>query len=75
MYAIRSYYEVAELGAGYTYLLSRAGVTGAETRAGKPVGPLLRITSYNVCYTKLLRVPHFVPRQKKSTKKGAMNCS
>ncbi len=33
--------QVAELGAGYTYLLSRAGVTGAETRAGKPVGPLL----------------------------------
>ncbi|GAA4496299.1 tryptophan synthase subunit alpha [Pseudaeromonas paramecii] len=33
--------KVSELGSGYTYLLSRAGVTGAETRAGKPVGPLL----------------------------------
>ena len=33
--------KVAELGAGYTYLLSRAGVTGTETRAGKPVGHLI----------------------------------
>ena len=33
--------KVAELGAGYTYLLSRAGVTGTETRAGKPIGHLI----------------------------------
>lgn len=33
--------KVAELGSGYTYLLSRAGVTGTETRAGKPVGHLI----------------------------------
>ncbi|USD36500.1 tryptophan synthase subunit alpha [Ferrimonas sp. SCSIO 43195] len=32
---------VAEQGEGYTYLLSRAGVTGTESKAGKPVGPLL----------------------------------
>ncbi|NHI01434.1 tryptophan synthase subunit alpha [Oceanimonas sp. MB9] len=32
---------VAETGAGYTYLLSRAGVTGTETKAGKPVDTLL----------------------------------
>ncbi|MGR5078745.1 tryptophan synthase subunit alpha [Photobacterium swingsii] len=32
---------VSELGGGYTYLLSRAGVTGAETKAGMPVGHLL----------------------------------
>jgi len=32
---------VAEAGSGYTYLLSRAGVTGAETEAGMPVGHLL----------------------------------
>ncbi|OAN18336.1 tryptophan synthase subunit alpha [Photobacterium jeanii] len=32
---------VAELGGGYTYLLSRAGVTGAETKAGMPVDHLL----------------------------------
>lgn len=33
--------QVAELGSGYTYLLSRAGVTGTETRAGKPVDHLI----------------------------------
>lgn len=33
--------QVAELGGGYTYLLSRAGVTGAETKAGMPVESLL----------------------------------
>lgn len=32
---------VSRLGSGYTYLLSRAGVTGTETRAGKPVGHLI----------------------------------
>jgi len=39
---------VAELGSGYTYLLSRAGVTGTETRAGKPVGHLIEtLKSFN----------------------------
>ncbi|WED20704.1 tryptophan synthase subunit alpha [Vibrio sp. JC009] len=33
--------EVAHLGGGYTYLLSRAGVTGAETKANMPVTSLL----------------------------------
>ncbi|PSW43763.1 tryptophan synthase subunit alpha [Photobacterium leiognathi] len=32
---------VSELGGGYTYLLSRAGVTGAETKAGMPIDHLL----------------------------------
>ncbi|WP_413505352.1 tryptophan synthase subunit alpha [Photobacterium phosphoreum] len=32
---------VSELGGGYTYLLSRAGVTGAETKAEMPIEPLL----------------------------------
>ena len=32
---------VAELGSGYTYLVSRAGVTGAETKAGMPVEGLI----------------------------------
>lgn len=40
--------QVAEQGAGYTYLLSRAGVTGAETKAEMPVGPLLdKLKSFN----------------------------
>ncbi|MBU3823600.1 MAG: tryptophan synthase subunit alpha [Candidatus Oceanisphaera merdipullorum] len=39
---------IAEAGAGYTYLLSRAGVTGTETKAGKPVDTLLAtLTKYN----------------------------
>ncbi|GAK84339.1 tryptophan synthase alpha chain [Vibrio ponticus] len=33
--------SVAELGSGYTYLLSRAGVTGAETKANMPVSDML----------------------------------
>ncbi|SHH37032.1 tryptophan synthase subunit alpha [Ferrimonas marina] len=33
--------RVAESGEGYTYLLSRAGVTGTETKAGMPVEHLL----------------------------------
>ena len=33
--------QVANLGGGYTYLLSRAGVTGTETKAGMPVHQLL----------------------------------
>jgi len=40
--------QVAEQGAGYTYLLSRAGVTGAETKAEMPIGPLLdKLKSFN----------------------------
>ncbi|WP_319783602.1 tryptophan synthase subunit alpha [Oceanisphaera sp. IT1-181] len=39
---------IAEAGAGYTYLLSRAGVTGTETKAGKPVDTLLAtLAKYN----------------------------
>ncbi|WP_087019796.1 tryptophan synthase subunit alpha [Thaumasiovibrio subtropicus] len=33
--------KVSQLGGGYTYLLSRAGVTGAETKAGMPIDHLL----------------------------------
>jgi tryptophan synthase alpha chain len=40
--------QVAELGSGYTYLLSRAGVTGTETKAGKPIGQLLeKLAAFN----------------------------
>lgn len=39
---------VAETGSGYTYLLSRAGVTGTETKAGTPVDTLLAtLTKYD----------------------------
>lgn len=33
--------DVAKFGNGYTYVLSRAGVTGAETRAGTPTARVL----------------------------------
>ncbi|MCL9782028.1 tryptophan synthase subunit alpha [Vibrio sp. S4M6] len=33
--------DVAQFGGGYTYLLSRSGVTGAETKANMPVTALL----------------------------------
>jgi tryptophan synthase alpha chain len=33
--------QVSELGSGYTYLLSRAGVTGTDARAGVPVEQIL----------------------------------
>jgi tryptophan synthase alpha chain len=33
--------KVAEYGRGYTYLLSRAGVTGGHAKAGMPVGNML----------------------------------
>lgn len=40
--------KVAEYGEGYTYLVSRAGVTGTETKAGKPVDQLLaKLKQYN----------------------------
>lgn len=40
--------SVAELGGGYTYLLSRAGVTGAETKANMPVSDMMqRLNRYN----------------------------
>ncbi len=39
---------VAKLGSGYTYLLSRAGVTGTETKANMPVSHLLeRLNQYD----------------------------
>ena len=39
---------IASYGRGYTYLLSRAGVTGAETKAAMPTAELIaRIKAYN----------------------------
>lgn len=40
--------QVSQLGSGYTYLLSRVGVTGAETVANMPVEEVLRkLKEYN----------------------------
>ncbi|AWB67717.1 tryptophan synthase subunit alpha [Saccharobesus litoralis] len=46
--------QVAQYGEGYTYLLSRAGVTGTETKAGQPVDSLLAtLKQYNAAPTLL----------------------
>ncbi len=37
--------QIATQGKGYTYLLSRAGVTGAETKAGQPLQPIIQALS------------------------------
>lgn len=40
--------EVASFGHGYTYVLSRAGVTGTETKAAMPANHLInKLTEYN----------------------------
>jgi tryptophan synthase alpha chain len=40
--------QVSEKGQGYTYLLSRAGVTGTESKAGMPIGDILaRLKQFN----------------------------
>lgn len=40
--------QISELGSGYTYLLSRVGVTGAETAANMPVEDVLaKLREYN----------------------------
>ncbi|MDF7649861.1 tryptophan synthase subunit alpha [Pantoea sp. Acro-805] len=40
--------EIASHGRGYTYLLSRAGVTGAENRASQPLHHLIeKLSAYN----------------------------
>lgn len=40
--------QIASYGRGYTYLLSRAGVTGAENRAALPLNHLIdKLTEYH----------------------------
>ncbi|WP_117041874.1 tryptophan synthase subunit alpha, partial [Klebsiella pneumoniae] len=40
--------QIASYGRGYTYLLSRAGVTGAENRAALPLNHLVtKLKEYN----------------------------
>ena len=50
MYAIRSYYVLAEVDADIAREIEAKAATDVASR--QP-----RITSYNVCYTKLLRQP------------------
>lgn len=58
--------EIAELGQGYTYLVSRAGVTGTETKAGKPVEHLLETLKANNAAPALLGFGIAQPEQVKA---------
>ena len=66
MYAIRSYYDrkparvrggVDEVGESVTTPIASPHAARSEIRAGRPTRA--RITSYNVCYTKLLRIHQY----------------
>ncbi|WP_028862209.1 tryptophan synthase subunit alpha [Psychromonas aquimarina] len=64
--------KVAELGSGYTYLLSRAGVTGADAKAGMPVEHMLETLSQHNAAPSLLGFGISKPGQvKEAIKSGA----
>ncbi|OOE97212.1 tryptophan synthase subunit alpha [Salinivibrio sp. IB643] len=58
--------KVAELGRGYTYLVSRAGVTGAEAKAGTPVEHLLGTLLHHQAPRPLLGFGISTPEQVKA---------
>ncbi|WBA18847.1 tryptophan synthase subunit alpha [Salinivibrio kushneri] len=58
--------QVAELGRGYTYLVSRAGVTGAEAKAGAPVEHLLGTLHHHEAPRPLLGFGISTPEQVKA---------
>ncbi|CAG9296860.1 tryptophan synthase subunit alpha [Celerinatantimonas diazotrophica] len=58
--------NVAQLGSGYTYLVSRAGVTGTESKAGKPVDHLLDVLKANHAPPTLLGFGIAEPEQVKA---------
>jgi len=64
--------QVAEYSEGYTYLLSRAGVTGAETKAGMPVEHMLETLNKYDAPPSLLGFGISTPGQvKEAIKSGA----
>lgn len=64
--------QVAEYSEGYTYLLSRAGVTGAETKAGMPVEHMLETLHKHDAPPALLGFGISTPGQvKEAIKSGA----
>lgn len=58
--------QIARLGSGYTYLVSRTGITGTESRAGKPVGHLLEQLQANQAAPALLGFGISEPEQVKA---------
>lgn len=64
--------KVAEYGEGYTYLLSRAGVTGADAKAGMPVEHMLETLNKYKAPPSLLGFGISTPGQvKEAIKSGA----
>ena len=64
--------QVAEYGEGYTYLLSRAGVTGADAKAGMPVEHMLATLNKHNAPPSLLGFGISKPEQvKEAIKSGA----
>jgi tryptophan synthase alpha chain len=64
--------KVAEYGEGYTYLLSRAGVTGADAKAGMPVEHMLETLNKHNAPPSLLGFGISKPEQvKEAIKSGA----
>ncbi|WP_354625126.1 tryptophan synthase subunit alpha [Psychromonas sp. MME2] len=64
--------QVAEYGEGYTYLLSRAGVTGADAKAGMPVEHMLATLNKHQAPPALLGFGISTPAQvKEAIKSGA----
>jgi tryptophan synthase alpha chain len=64
--------KVAEYGEGYTYLLSRAGVTGADAKAGMPVEHMLETLNKHSAPPSLLGFGISKPEQvKEAIKSGA----
>ncbi|WP_022940233.1 tryptophan synthase subunit alpha [Psychromonas hadalis] len=64
--------KVAEYGEGYTYLLSRAGVTGADAKAGMPVEHMLETLNKHNAPPSLLGFGISKPAQvKEAIKSGA----
>ncbi|CAG9001531.1 MAG: Tryptophan synthase alpha chain [Candidatus Celerinatantimonas neptuna] len=58
--------QIARLGSGYTYLVSRTGTTGTESKAGKPVGHLLEQLQANQASPALLGFGISEPEQVKA---------
>jgi tryptophan synthase alpha chain len=71
--------QVAQLGSGYTYLLSRAGVTGADAKAGMPIEHMLEtLNKYNAAPSLLgfgISKPEQVKEAIKSGAAGAISGS
>lgn len=64
--------KVAEYGEGYTYLLSRAGVTGADAKAGMPIEHMLATLNKHNAPPSLLGFGISKPEQvKEALKSGA----